>query len=111
MEEKYIEALLTMVPYFVKEQNMWVKYDKDADVLYIDVLNSDRVDHAILTEHDYIIRYRRGEIAGITVLDASRRKQLVVSNREVGGMGVDGLPAGQDKRGQKRKQTTKRNSS
>lgn len=74
MDEKYIDALLRMVPNFMNEQNMWVKYDKDVDVLYIDVLNSDRVDHAILTEDDFIVRYARGEIAGITVLDAGQRQ-------------------------------------
>ncbi len=83
MEERYLDTLLRMVSGFVKQQNMWVKYDKDVDVLYIDVLNSDRVDHAILTEDDFIIRYTRGEIAGITVLNAATRKPPIVSEEYI----------------------------
>jgi len=79
MEEKYIESLLRMVPHFTKQQNMWVKYDQDVDVLYVDVLNSDRVDNAILTEDNIIIRYVRDEVAGITVLDASSRKPPIIT--------------------------------
>jgi uncharacterized protein YuzE len=83
MEEKYLDTLLKMVPGFVKQQNMWVQYDKDVDVLYIDVLNSDRVDHAILTDDEFIIRYTSGEIAGITVLDAAGRKPPIVSEEYI----------------------------
>lgn len=82
MEEKYIDTLLRMATSFVKHQNMWVKYDKEVDVLYIDVLNSDRVDHAILTDDDFIVRYTRGEIAGITVLDAATRQPPLVSGHD-----------------------------
>jgi uncharacterized protein YuzE len=73
MEEKYINALLRMVPRFVRDQNMWVKYDFGADVLYIDVMDTDRVNNAVLTEENIIIRYRNDEVAGITVLQASTR--------------------------------------
>lgn len=84
MDEKYIDALLRMVPNFITEKNMWVKYDRDVDVLYIDVLNSDRVDHAILTEDDFIVRYARGEIAGITVLDAGQRQPSPIIHPDQG---------------------------
>lgn len=57
---------------------MWVKYDQDADVLYIDVRNSDRIDRTILTEDGYIIRYTRDEVGGITVLDASTRQPPII---------------------------------
>ena len=49
-------------------------YDKDADVLYINFKKPSHADDSELTEEDIIIRYEKGEVVGITVLNASRRK-------------------------------------
>nr|MDO8080374.1 DUF2283 domain-containing protein [Candidatus Freyarchaeota archaeon] len=53
---------------------MWVAYDKDADVLYISFKKPSHADDSELTKEDVIVRYERGEVVGITVLNASKRK-------------------------------------
>jgi uncharacterized protein YuzE len=79
MEENYLESLLRMVPHLTGKENMWVKYDKELDILYLDVKNSDRVTNAVLTDDDLIVRYTGREIAGITVLGASTRTPPITS--------------------------------
>jgi uncharacterized protein YuzE len=74
MDEGYVNNILKMIPWFVKSENMWIKYDEDADILYVDLLNSDLVDNAILRSDDIIVRYCQREVAGITVLYAATRK-------------------------------------
>ncbi|MFB0563834.1 MAG: DUF2283 domain-containing protein [Candidatus Lokiarchaeia archaeon] len=55
---------------------MWVAYDKDADALYINFKKPSHADDSELTEDDVIIRYEKGEVVGITILNASKRKNL-----------------------------------
>lgn len=74
MDERYVNQILKMIPWFVKSDNMWVKYDQEADILYVDLLDSELVDNAVLRDDDIIVRYRQGEVAGITVLYAGTRK-------------------------------------
>ncbi len=74
MEKQYVDQILKMVPWLTAGENMWVRYDREADVLYIDLLDSDLVDNAELRENNVIVRYRRQEVAGITVLYASTFK-------------------------------------
>lgn len=58
----------------VRHSRMWVAYDKDADVLYISFKKPSHADDSELTKEDVIVRYERGEVVGITVLNASKRK-------------------------------------
>ena len=50
-------------------------YDQEADVLYISFGPDREADDAVLTDEDIIIRYRRGEVVGLTVLHFSKRIQ------------------------------------
>ena len=50
-----------------------VAYDREADVLYISFGPDREADEALLTDEDIIIRYRRGEVVGLTALHFSER--------------------------------------
>lgn len=50
-----------------------VSYDKKADVLYINFKKPSHADDSQLTDDDIIIRYEKGEVVGVTVLNAGKR--------------------------------------
>ncbi len=60
---------LLKIPY----SRVWSSYDKEVDVLYLNFKKPSHADDSELTEDDLIIRYEKGEIVGITVLNASKR--------------------------------------
>ena len=55
-------------------KHCWYDYDEEADVLYLNFKKPGRADNSELTEDDIIIRYEKGKIVGITVLNASKRR-------------------------------------
>jgi uncharacterized protein YuzE len=55
------------------EQSVWVSYDAEADVLYINYKKPSVATDSELTDDDVIVRYDGDEIVGFTVLHASRR--------------------------------------
>ena len=69
-QRKDIVPELLKVPY----PRIWASYDKEADVLYINFKKPSHADDSELTDDDIIIRYEKGEIVGITILNASRRR-------------------------------------
>ncbi|WP_408626221.1 DUF2283 domain-containing protein [Athalassotoga saccharophila] len=60
---------LLSIPY----SRIWTSYDKEADVLYINFKKPSHADDSELTDDDTIIRYEKGEIVGITILNASKK--------------------------------------
>ncbi len=58
-------------------KHIWVDYDEEADVLYLNFKKPSRADDSMLTDDDVIIRYEDGEVIGITVLHASKRKSIL----------------------------------
>ena len=46
---------------------------KKADVLYLNFKKPSHADDSELTDDDLIIRYEKGAVVGITVLNASRK--------------------------------------
>ena len=54
-------------------------YDVGADVLYLNFKKPSHADDSELTDDDLIIRYEKGPVVGITVLNVSKK---------VGGCGV-----------------------
>jgi uncharacterized protein YuzE len=48
----------------------------EADVLYIQLKKPSHADDSEITEGDILIRYEKGEIVGITVPNASKRKGI-----------------------------------
>jgi len=53
---------------------IWTTYDKEADVLYINFKKPSHADNSEFTDDDIIIRYEKGQVIGITILNASRRR-------------------------------------
>lgn len=71
-----VKRVLDLVPELLKMpySRIWTSYDKEADVLYINFKKPSHADDSELTDDDIIIRYEKGEIVGITVLNASRMR-------------------------------------
>jgi uncharacterized protein YuzE len=72
-----VKKILTLVPEFLKLKvpysRIWTAYDKEADVLYINFKKPSHADDSELTDDDVIIRYEKGEVIGLTILNASKR--------------------------------------
>lgn len=58
----------------IPQKRMWYSYDEEADVLYLNFKKPSHADDSKLTEDDMIIRYEKDEIAGIAIINASKRK-------------------------------------
>lgn len=54
-------------------KNVWLSYDPEADVLYINFRKPSQADDSELTDDDVIVRYDGEEVISYTVLHASRR--------------------------------------
>ena len=54
-------------------KNIWVDYDKDADVLYLSFRRPQRAKNTVETDDDVLIRTDGDQIVGITILNASSR--------------------------------------
>ena len=53
--------------------SVWLTYDQEADVMYINFKKPSIATDSELTDEDVIIRYEGDEVIGFTVLHASRR--------------------------------------
>ena len=76
MGEIEVKKILNIVPELLElpYSRIWTAYDEEADVLYINFKKPSHADDSELTDDDIIIRYKSGEIIGITILNASKRK-------------------------------------
>lgn len=52
---------------------LWMSYDAEADVLYVNFKKPSYATDSELTDDDVIIRYEDEEIIGLTILHASQR--------------------------------------
>ena len=70
-----IQEYLKLVPALRQSPQgyLWSSYDSEADVLYINFKKPSHADDSEFLENDVLVRYERGEVVGITVLNASRR--------------------------------------
>ncbi|MEW6607251.1 MAG: DUF2283 domain-containing protein [bacterium] len=55
-------------------QQVWLDYDKEADVLYMSFRKPQRATTTIETDDDILIRKDGKNIVGLTILNASSRK-------------------------------------
>ena len=51
----------------------WVDYDKEADVLYISFERPQKATDTEMTDDGLLLRYRKKQLVGLTVLEASTR--------------------------------------
>ena len=70
-----VDEYLRMVPavQHSPKRYLWSSYDSEADVLYVNFKKPSHADDSELTDDDIIIRYERGEVVGLTILNASKR--------------------------------------
>ncbi|MGI5881507.1 MAG: DUF2283 domain-containing protein, partial [Dethiobacteria bacterium] len=73
-----IQEILHITPQLLKmpSKHVWYSYDEDADVLYLNFKKPSRADDSEITDDNVIIRYEKGEVVGITILNASQRSNL-----------------------------------
>lgn len=71
-----VKDILSLTPLLLKIpfKRIWYDYDEEVDVLYLNFKKPSRADDSELTDDDMIIRYEKGEVIGISVLHASKRK-------------------------------------
>ena len=76
-----VEKISSLVPHFlgIQHKKIWVDYDEEADVLYVSFKKPSHADDSELTEDDIIVRRERGEVVGMTFLNASKRAGVVKS--------------------------------
>ena len=75
-KEKMIREVLKATPHLLKfpTGRMWIDYDREADVLYINFKRPQKATDSEMLKSGILIRYRGDQIVGLTVLDASQRK-------------------------------------
>ena len=52
---------------------LWMDYDHDADVLYVNFQRPVASDHSEMDDSDTILRYQGDRMVGFTILNASHR--------------------------------------
>ena len=76
-----LNEILLLKPYLsflptvkqLPQQSVWLTYDQEADVMYINFQKPSVATDSKLTDEDVIIRYDGENVAGFTVLHASQR--------------------------------------
>jgi uncharacterized protein YuzE len=70
-----IEAYLKFLPTIdqIPQKNVWIHYDDEADVLYVNFERPSEANDSEITDDDVIIRYRDDEVIGMTILHARQR--------------------------------------
>jgi uncharacterized protein YuzE len=70
-----IEAYLRLLPSLkqIGQGSLWMSYDAEADVLYVNFKKPSYATDSELTDDDVIIRYEGEEVIGLTILHASQR--------------------------------------
>lgn len=73
--ENFVKHWLTLASHIVKlpVQQIWIDYDKEANVLYLSFRKPQRATKTIETDDDLLIRKDGNKIVGITILNASTR--------------------------------------
>jgi uncharacterized protein YuzE len=75
MSKNSLQSYLKFLPTVqsAPQQSVWLTYDHEADVMYINFKKPSTATDSELTDNDIIVRYEGNEILGFTVLHASRR--------------------------------------
>lgn len=74
-----VDKIVSIVPQLldIPYKRIWYSYDEEADVLYLNFIKPAHADDSELTDDNIIIRYKNGEVIGLTVLNASKRKAKI----------------------------------
>lgn len=76
LKEDTIKEIFRATPHLLKfpKERMWIDYDKEADVLYINFKKPQKASDSEMLKSGILIRYRGDDVVGLTILDASKRK-------------------------------------
>jgi uncharacterized protein YuzE len=55
------------------ENYLWMSYDREADVVYVNFKKPSHATDSELTDDDVILRYEGDDLIGLTILHASQR--------------------------------------
>ena len=69
-----VDRVRELVPHLldIPHKKVWVDYDEEADVLYVNFKKPSHADDSELTDDDVIIRYEKGSMVGMTFLHAKK---------------------------------------
>ena len=75
LEEKMLAYLLEATANLVKlpKAQMWLDYDREADVLYLHFEEKPVSTHSEMREDGIVFDYQDDRLVGLTILEASRR--------------------------------------
>ena len=70
-----LNRVLTFVPQVLQlnQKNIWLSYDEDADVLYVNFKRPSHADDSELLDNDVVVRYENEEMIGVTIMNASKK--------------------------------------
>lgn len=70
-----LQQVIELAPQLLRlpSRQIWVSFDPEADVLYLNFKKPSHADDSELTDDDILIRYEKGEVVGVTILHAGRR--------------------------------------
>jgi uncharacterized protein YuzE len=76
MAEAEVERISALVPHLldIPYKKIWIDYDDEADVLYLNFKKPSHADDSELTDDDTVIRYEKGQVVGITFLNARKKR-------------------------------------
>lgn len=77
VKEKMIKAVFKAVPHLIKFPicKAWIDYDEEADVLYISFKSPQKATNTEMLKNGILLRYKEKELVGITILEASKRRE------------------------------------
>ena len=70
-----LDRVLNFVPQALQlhQKNIWLSYDEEADVLYLNFKKPSHMDDSELLDNDVIVRYKGKEVVGMTIMNASKK--------------------------------------
>jgi uncharacterized protein YuzE len=70
-----LNRVLTFVPQVLQlhQKNIWLSYDEEVDVLYVNFKKPSHADDSELLDNDIVVRYEKDEVIGMTIMNASKK--------------------------------------
>ena len=70
-----LNEVYTIIPHLlnIAEKQMWLDYDNEADVLYVNFKKPQKATDSEMLENGVLVRYKDKDVVGLTILDASKR--------------------------------------
>ena len=71
-----LDGIYKIVPHLAKMpvHRLWIDYDEEADVLYIRLHRPQNATDSEMLDNGVLLRYKRKELVGISIFEASKRK-------------------------------------